>query len=277
LGVQLFIRRTRGVALTDAGERVLEEARATLRQAERTKFVGRHAGRGELGSIALAYIYGPFVSGVVAASIAEFRKSHPDVAFQLSKTETFPQLKALAEATLDVGFMRMPGKYPAELDGFVVDQQELWLALPDRHPLASGKLIAPEQLVGETFLAHPVEFEIISAGNVAPLVPAGASGARKVARVSDITSALIMVASGGGVTLVPQSATQVGIAGVTYRKISGKPRYAEYVVAFRKAESSPAVRAFIAMLREKYKGGKPTHVDDARQLARRELPVSGDG
>jgi DNA-binding transcriptional LysR family regulator len=86
-----------------------------------------------------------------------------------------------------------------------------------------------------------------------------------------------MVASCAGVTLVPQSATQVGIAGVTYRKISGKPRYAEYVVAFRKAESSPAVRAFIAMLREKYKGGKPTHVDDARQLARRELPVSGDG
>jgi hypothetical protein len=79
------------------------------------------------------------------------------------------------------------------------------------------------------------------------------------------------------VTVVPQSATQVGITGVTYRKIGGKPRYAEYVVAFRKGESSPAVRAFIAMLRDKYKIGKHAHVDDARQLARRELPVSGGG
>ncbi|HUI97497.1 MAG TPA: LysR substrate-binding domain-containing protein [Xanthobacteraceae bacterium] len=277
LGVQLFVRRTRGVALTEAGERVLEEARATLRQAERTKLVGRHAGRGELGSIALAYIFGPFVGGIVAASIAEFRKSHPDVAFQLLKTETFPQLKALAEGTLDVGFMRIPGKYPTELDGFVVDQQELWLAVPELHPLASCKLIAPEQLVGETFVAHPIEFEIVSAVNVAPLVPAAASGARKVARVSDITSALILVASGAGVTVVPQSATQVGITGVTYRKIGGKPRYAEYVVAFRKGENSPAVRAFIAMLRDKYKVGKHAPVDDARQLARRELPVSGGG
>ncbi len=277
LGVQLFVRRTRGVALTEAGERVLEEARGTLRQAERTKLVGRHAGRGELGSIALGYIFSPFVGGVIATSLAEFRQSHPDVTFQLQKTETFPQLKALAEGTLDVGFMRMPGKYPAELDGFVVDQQELWLAVPDRHPLASSKLIAPEQLAGMTFVAHPVEFEIVSAGNVSPLVPADGSRARKVARVSDITSALILVASGAGVTVVPESVTQVGISGVAYRRIGGKPRHAEYVVAFRRAESSPAVRAFIAMLRDKYKVGKLAYMDDARHLARREVPVSGGG
>ncbi len=277
LGVRLFVRRTRGVALTEAGRRVLEEARGTLRQAERTKLVGRHAGRGELGSIALGYIFGPFVGGVISASLAEFRTSHPDVTFLLQKTETFPQLKALAEGTLDVGFMRMPGKYPAELDGFVVDRRELWLAVPAEHPLASCRLIAPEQLVGETFIAHPVEFEIVSAANVSPLVPADASRARKVARVSDITSALLLVASGAGVTVVPESATQVGVSGVTYRKIGGKPRYAEYVVAFRKAESSPAVRAFISMLRDKYKVDKLAQLDDARHLARRDVRMSGGG
>ena len=39
------------------------------------------------------------------------------------------------------------------------------------------------------------------------------------------------------------------MAGVTYRRIGGKPRFAEYVVAYRKSERSLAVKAFIAMLR----------------------------
>jgi DNA-binding transcriptional LysR family regulator len=109
LGVQLFVRGTRGVTLTEAGKRVLEEARLTLGQAERTRLVGRHAGRGEVGSIALGYILGPSVGGVVSTALAEFRRSHPDVSFTLQKSETLPQLKALAEGTLDVGFMRTPG------------------------------------------------------------------------------------------------------------------------------------------------------------------------
>jgi DNA-binding transcriptional LysR family regulator len=70
-----------------------------------------------------------------------------------------------------------------------------------------------------------------------------------VSRVSDIISALILVGSGAGLTVVPKSVTQVGMAGVTYRRIGGKPRTADYVVVYRKAERSPAIKAFIAMLR----------------------------
>jgi DNA-binding transcriptional LysR family regulator len=266
LGVQLFIRSTRGVNLTEAGKRVLEEARVTLSQAERTKLVGRHAGRGELGSIALGYIFGPSIDGIIATSLAEFRKSHPDVSFQLQKIETFPQLKALAEGTLDVGFMRMPGKYPSELAGFVVDQQELWLAVPAAHPLASCTTIAPEQLVPELFIAHPIEMEFFSAGNVSAIVPSDGTPPRKVSRVSDILSALIFVASGAGLTVVPKSVTRVAVAGVAYRRIGGKPRYADYVVVYRKSERSPAVKAFIAMLRARQRAGP-------RLSSEKELPA----
>lgn len=256
LGVQLFVRSTRGVTLTEAGKRVLEEARVTLSQAERTKLVGRHAGRGELGSIALGYILGPSIDGLIATALAEFRKSHPDVSFQLQKSETFPQLKALAEGTLDVGFMRTPGKYPSELAGFVVDQQELWLAIPAGHSLAACDLISPEQLVSESFIAHPIEHELFLAGNASAIVPSDGPAARKVSRVSDILSALIFVASGAGLTVVPKSVTRVAASGVVYRKIGGKPRYADYVVVFRKSERSPAVKAFVAMLRARQRAAR---------------------
>jgi DNA-binding transcriptional LysR family regulator len=255
LGVQLFVRTTRGVTLTEAGKRVLEEARLTLSQAERTMLVGRHAGRGEVGSIALGYIFGPSVGGVVSTALAEFRRSHPDVSFTLQKGETLPQLKALAEGTLDVGFMRTPGKYPSELAGFVVDSQEVWLAIPDGHPLAACNMIAPEQLASEPFIAHPIEYELILAGNGSAFAPMGDAG-RRVSRVSDIISALMLVASGAGLTPVPKSITQVGMAGVTYRRIGGKPRYVDYVVVYRKSERSPAVKAFIAMLRARQRAAR---------------------
>src|SRR4029077_14264472 len=104
-----------------------------------------------------------------------------------------------------------------------------------------------EQLVSEPFLAHPIEHELFLAGHGATFAPP--DGVRRVSRVSDIISALILVGSGAGLTVVPKSVTQVGMAGVTYRKVGGKPRYADYVGVFRKAERSPAVKAFIAMLR----------------------------
>src|SRR5882672_9320947 len=55
LGAQLFARKTRSVALTHVGKRFLEEARATLKQAEQAELVGRRAARGDLGSIVVGF------------------------------------------------------------------------------------------------------------------------------------------------------------------------------------------------------------------------------
>src|SRR5688500_9718703 len=56
LRVRLLDRKTkRGVTLTNAGVRFLEEARATIRQAELAEQVGRQAGLGEAGTITIGY------------------------------------------------------------------------------------------------------------------------------------------------------------------------------------------------------------------------------
>src|SRR5262249_57892065 len=56
LGAQLFTRKTRSVALTHVGKLFLDEARATLRQADQAELVGRAAARGHLGSIAMGCV-----------------------------------------------------------------------------------------------------------------------------------------------------------------------------------------------------------------------------
>src|SRR5215475_1869678 len=79
LGAQLFTRKTRSVALTHVGKRFLDEARATLRQADQAEMVGRRAARGDLGSIALGCVLSGVFGGIVPRSIIGFRTTHPDV------------------------------------------------------------------------------------------------------------------------------------------------------------------------------------------------------
>ena len=56
LGARLLTRGKRSaIALTDAGVLFLIEARRALEQLERAEAVGRRAGRGELGHVAIGY------------------------------------------------------------------------------------------------------------------------------------------------------------------------------------------------------------------------------
>ena len=56
LGVGLFDRSGRRVRLTAAGSMFLEEARATLEQAERARRVAVRAHRGEIGRLSLGFV-----------------------------------------------------------------------------------------------------------------------------------------------------------------------------------------------------------------------------
>ena len=65
LGVVLFRRTKRSVALTEAGRRFLEEARATLRQAEQAAQVARQAARGEIGRLEIGYVTSASCLGLI--------------------------------------------------------------------------------------------------------------------------------------------------------------------------------------------------------------------
>lgn len=248
LGAQLFTRKTRSVALTHVGKRFLEEARATLKQADQAELVGRRVARGELGSIAVGYVLSAACNGYVASSIREFNGAHPDVSFQVRKMETFPQMKALIDGTLDIGFARAPHRYPAGLAGFLIDRQSLWLAIPEGHRLASRNAIEPEMLVGEPFVATLLDMEIGFWGNVAAVTPSGTS-LRVAVRVPDAFSVLISVAAGMGLGVMSEALTRIGIPGVVFRKILKANRSSDHVVVYRKNEGATVIKSFIAMVR----------------------------
>src|SRR5262245_66539575 len=84
LGAQLLSRKKKSaVALTHTGKRFLDEARATLRQAENAELVGKRAARGDIGTVAIGYILSASCMGLLPELIGKLRKAKTGVWLQI--------------------------------------------------------------------------------------------------------------------------------------------------------------------------------------------------
>ncbi len=249
LGAKLFTRRTKtAVGLTHSGKRFLVEAQETLKQAAHAEMIGRRAGRGDAGSISIGYVLSAGFSGLLSSSLAAFRENHPDVTFQLARIQTVDQFKALNDGSLDVGFTRTPHRYPSAVTGFIIERQKFCLALPEKHPLVAQKRITPSMLVNEGFVAAPLESELGFWANLSSVAPPGVT-LRIAARAPDVFTVIALVASGAGLGVLSESLKRITLPGVVYRDIEGATRTSDHIVAYRKNETSPVVKAFINSLR----------------------------
>jgi DNA-binding transcriptional LysR family regulator len=112
LGTRLFERTSRKVQLTDAGQALLVEARRVLMAAETAVEAARRAGRGESGELRVAFAATVMFLDLPRI-IREFRSRFPAVHLDLREMPTGPQLTALRQGDIDIGFVREPREDPA--------------------------------------------------------------------------------------------------------------------------------------------------------------------
>ncbi|CAM5580300.1 HTH-type transcriptional regulator HdfR [Streptomyces violaceorubidus] len=107
LGVRLFERTSRQVAITEAGTLLLAEARELLARAEALRTAARRIRDGESGLLRAAL--SPDISGeTVAALLAGFRRRHAGLELELHELTTAQQLAGFAAHELDVGLIHHP-------------------------------------------------------------------------------------------------------------------------------------------------------------------------
>src|SRR5262245_54852980 len=234
LGVQLFRRTKRSVALTEAGRRFLSEARATLRQAEQAALVARQAARGEIGRLEIGYVTSASFLGLIPAVVADFRRENPWVELRLHRMETVRQLSALAQGTIDLGFLRPPLRDPAGLTGSLVWKQPFVIAAPQGHPLTRENQIRIGALADEPLIASSVELELGFGGQIQEIATEGKFTPKIVNRAPDILTILTLVAAGVGCAFVPASFRRVAVPGVAYRDLAGPERHALLAAARRR-------------------------------------------
>ncbi|MEC9364670.1 MAG: LysR family transcriptional regulator [Sinimarinibacterium flocculans] len=251
LGTALFERRPRAVALTAAGEALLEDARRILRDAERAAERVRRVARGEAGRLRVGMINSAPFHPLIPRVIREFRRAHPQLALSLDEGPTPMLAAAVRDEVLDVAFVRpLLGAEPG-LASEVVADEDMVVALPSGHPLAKKGSVPLLALSIEPFVLFPrtvgagLHDEIVSACRIAGFSP------RIVQETSQVTSIVNLVAAGLGVSIVPASMQQVHSDGVTYRAIRRPAPKARLSLIFRDADRhTPQLARLLTLTRK---------------------------
>ena len=248
LGVNLFDRLPRGVRLTEAG-RLLQgyantlvaveaEAEAAIRDLR-----GGVRGRLRLGASRTVGAY------LMPALLAQFRRAHPDVEIFLQVESTGTIERRLIENEIDIGFAEgVAGSEQLDYREFARD--ELVLIAAPKHPVTRSDP-APLSVV----LQHPLLMHEVGSGTRA--VTERAFAARKIALRPSMTLASTevikhTVATGVGIAVLSAFAVRSELAAGTLRTVRMKGLAIHrplYRIQRKGAWSSPAVEAFVAMLK----------------------------
>jgi DNA-binding transcriptional LysR family regulator len=257
VGVQLFVRDKRGIVLTAAGKAFLDDARRLVAQSQQAIETARRAARGEVGRLDIGYI-GALSDGLIPRLIRKFRAQFPEVDVKLHALRPARQVEALHQEEIHLGFIGMPfGDQEAALCFEVFRRDRMIVALPAGHALAARRAVKLPDLAAERFIfltraGTPVYYDWLmrlchDAGYHPNIVQEVESG----------ETAVELVAAGSGVALFPETAQRQLHGDMSFHPLAGKvPRF-EYAVAWRRVDPSPALQAFLELLRAEVAGKRP--------------------
>ena len=248
LEVQLFHRTKRRVQLTIAGQTFLEEAREILRHADDAVLNTRRVARGEIGQLRLSFTPSALRS-VVPEVVRAFRDCYPDVQLTMTEHCTQDQVEAFRAHEVDVGFLYPP--IDEKLLAITpLQTEELVIALPTIHPLASHNPLSLSDLATEPFILHPRREGPYLYDQILHLCLQ--AGFRPYVIQEAVTSQtrIGLVAAGMGITFVPETLKDSVNSTITYCNVQGAAPSLQLAIARRHDNNSPIVQHFFQIVTE---------------------------
>jgi LysR family hydrogen peroxide-inducible transcriptional activator len=203
LGVQLIERQPKRVALTAPGVEIVARARRILEATDEVITLARSHRDPLAGTLRVALLptIGPYLLPRVAR---EIKKALPRLELRLYEYPTAAMLAKLRAGEIDLGILALP----VDLDG--LEARDLYnepfmVAVSSTHPLAKRPTIRVQDLAGETLL-------LLEDGHCLrdqALAVCGQVGVHEKQdfRATSLETLRQMVATGAGVTLLPELAT----------------------------------------------------------------------
>lgn len=245
----LFLRNSKPLRLTPAGERLIELARQVLPLVEGAESDLKRVARGELGRLHIA-IECHACFEWLAPVLNRYRLQWPQIEVDIRVGVSFEALPALQKGEVDLVISSDPEK-SADLQFAELFDYEALLVMPADHRLAARKRIRPADLAKETLITYPVNRQRLDVFSRF-LQPAGVEPA--AVRQSELTSViLLLVASGRGVAVLPdwvlREAEQAGT--LATRPLGPRGMKGTLYAAVRRTEFDTAyLQDFITLARE---------------------------
>ncbi|HEX8854917.1 MAG TPA: LysR substrate-binding domain-containing protein [Thermoleophilaceae bacterium] len=204
LGVQLLERTQRNVSLTSSGAAMLEEARSVLRQAEVARLAARNARDRESARLRIGYVASA-LPAMVPRALQNLSSATPQLETALETGLSQDLIEAVRNGRLDAAIVPMP----AVADRLKITQlgdQRAVAALPIGHRDAVKGALSLRRLAPERILLLPRdENRPFYDAVVATCHASGLSPTLVELAGTHVEEALLAVASGAGMALLPES------------------------------------------------------------------------
>lgn len=245
IGAKLFERSSRQVALTAAGAAFASGAHDALARLNDACERARQADRGQLGELRLGFIATAALD-VLPSALSRYRSRYPDVSVSLTECPSGPQVELLMSGELDVAIGRdVPAVAGLTVD--VLDREPMMLSVSQQHPLASRKLVTPDDIAPYPLVRLRPGLAP-RADVVLALVAAGAPpDVRPAQEAQQYMTLLALVAAGIGAAVVPRTVSSLR-SDIIYVPIDHAEASSTVTVAHRKADPNPLVAAFCRAL-----------------------------
>jgi LysR family hca operon transcriptional activator len=248
VGVRLLERKARGIVLTAAGRVFLDHARLALMQVDAAAEAARLAERPAAKSVfTVGFLIGQEIAWL-PETLRVLREETPDTEVVIVSQSSPELASALMRGKMDVAFLRRE-KTTAGIDFKLLAREPLVAIVPARHRLAKCRTIRPQELERETYI-NPATMAPVLKAVIDEYVQRVCIQLKTEYHAENLSAAMSLVASTGGVTLFPRYVQNMLTRAVVTRPLSGEPPTIELVMGYSSANASPLLRRFLARTEE---------------------------
>ncbi|MDR4268115.1 LysR family transcriptional regulator [Bacillus pumilus] len=245
LGIVLLRRNRNGLALTDAGERVMPHIRQIIHHASLLEQEAALIQGMEVGSIKIG-TFSSFSSKMLPQLIHRFTKGYPNIQVELYEGGYEEIEDWIASGTVDVGFLTQPSR---EFETVPLFQDELVVLMQEEHRFNTKKVIEVDSLHDESFIMPKAGCDLL----IKKLLKERGVKPHVLFEIGDNNTLISMVQEGLGMTIIP---TLILAPQMSHTKVIPLETsvYREINLAFKSFKAaSPSAKRWIEVVKDHFK------------------------
>ncbi len=248
LGCQLMVRSAKGIELTAAGRVFLDHARVVMAQVDAAIEAARRAATPAKPSFALGFLTGHEFQWLPAV-MAIMRGELPNTEVVIHSLSSPDLAQGLTRGKIDLAFLRHEANAPGIVFTLLMDEP-LIVLMPAGHRLTARAVVSPEDFAGEPLVGVPRD------KSPALRAVVDAYGARLGIDltpdhlVDNLSMAMSLVASTGGVALMPLYARNLLPPTVVSRPLAGAAPTIDLSLGYSETNTSPLLKTIVSRISE---------------------------
>ena len=248
VGAQLLTRSARGIEVTPAGRAFLDHARLVLSHVEAGVGAARRVAHPAKPCFVLGFLTNHELTWM-PETFRILRDELPNIDVMISSQYSPPLANALVKGTIDAAFLRREKGFP-ELAFRHLVKEPLVVVLPSDHRLAARKAIAPADLASETFVTVSNRATPVLRAVIDNYLKRSGIHIMPAHEIDHVVMGMTLIASTGGVGLLPAYAQNFLTPSVTSRPLKGNTPTVDLVLGYKKSNKSPILRLLLSRLDE---------------------------